>query len=52
MADGDCFESIENICRTCLNPANDLRSLFKKGRICGILTKLSKMLEEFSTMKV
>lgn len=52
MTDIETLDCIESVCRTCLNPGNDLRSLFKKGKICGILTRLSSMLEDFSTMKV
>lgn len=46
------FESFEKICRTCMTPSDTLKSLFKTGKICGRLTKLSTILEDFLCMKV
>lgn len=42
----------EKICRTCLCETEDLRSLFKAGRICGETTTLSKMLSNFFESEV
>jgi hypothetical protein len=51
----DEYENFARLCRTCLSSPtepNDLRSLFKTGKLCGQLTKLSALLSDFTTLPI
>lgn len=42
----------DSICRACLSETNELQSLFKTGKIGGVLTKLSLILADCTTLEV
>jgi len=42
----------DGICRTCLTKSNNLRSIYKSGKICGETTKLAIMLNYLTSLEV
>lgn len=50
-ATGDATVDLE-VCRACLIPTDDLRSIFKEGMICGQVTKLADMLASCTNLEV
>lgn len=43
---------IDSVCRTCLAETDELRSLFREGKVCGEITTLSDMLVECTALEV
>lgn len=43
---------IDSVCRTCLAETDELRSLFREGKVCGEITTLSDMLVECTALEI
>lgn len=51
--DMDVEDEAQEICRTCLMPSDEvMRSIFKRGQICGQITRLSDMLAHCTKLEV